>query len=145
MCISMKLMARSLPSRIRNFVRDDRLRGMAGPAWIRPWCLAPTCARIVPRLVGVQTRRRCMDLPVFPSEKRTYTDRVSGVTVHQLTEHMAHSYHLYFTNPGWWDGDRRLLFGSERGNSSNLYSLELASSEITRLTSNPPRSEERRV
>lgn len=79
-----------------------------------------------------------MRLPVFPSEKRTYPDRVTGVTVHQLTEHLAHSYHLYFTNPGWWDGNRRLLFGSDRGNSGNLYSLELESGEITRLTDNPP-------
>ena len=79
-----------------------------------------------------------MSLPTFPSEKRTYADRITGVTVHQLTEHMAHSYHLYFTNPGWWDGDRRLLFGSDRGNSSNLYAMELASGAITRLTDNPP-------
>ena len=79
-----------------------------------------------------------MSLPVSPSEKRTYKDRVTGVTVHQLTEHLAHSYHLYFTNPGWWDNDRRLLFGSDRGNSSNLYSMELTSGEITRLTDNPP-------
>ena len=79
-----------------------------------------------------------MSLPVLPGEKKTYQDRVTGVTGHQLTEHMAHSYHLYFTNPGWWDGDRRLLFGSDRGNSSNLYSLELASGAITRLTDNPP-------
>ncbi|HEU5013748.1 MAG TPA: oligogalacturonate lyase family protein [Roseiflexaceae bacterium] len=79
-----------------------------------------------------------MTLLTFPSEKRTYTDRVTGVTVHQLTDYMAHSYHLYFTNPGWWDGDRRLLFGSDRGNSGNLYSMELASGEMTRLTDNPP-------
>jgi len=79
-----------------------------------------------------------MTLPVFPSEKRSYKDRVTGVMVHQLTEHMAHSYHLYFTNPGWWDRDRRLLFGSDRGNSGNFYSLELESGEITRLTDNPP-------
>ena len=79
-----------------------------------------------------------MSLQTLPSEKRTYADRVTGVTVHQLTDHMAHSYHLYFTNPGWWDDGRRLLLGSDRGNSSNLYSLELASGEITRLTNNPP-------
>jgi oligogalacturonide lyase len=79
-----------------------------------------------------------MSLSTFPGEKRTYKDRITGVTVHQLTEHMAHSYHLYFTNPGWWDGDRRLLFGSDRGNSTNLYSIELANGAITRLTDNPP-------
>jgi oligogalacturonide lyase len=79
-----------------------------------------------------------MSLPTLPSEKRTYSDRVTGVTVHQLTEHMAHSYHLYFTNPGWWDGGRRLLFGSDRGNCANLYSMELASGTITRITDNAP-------
>ncbi len=77
-----------------------------------------------------------MSLPVFPSEKRIYNDRVTRASMHQLTQHMAHSYHLYFTNPGWWDGDRRLLFGSDRGNSSNLYSMELANGAITRLTDN---------
>jgi oligogalacturonide lyase len=79
-----------------------------------------------------------MDLPGLPSEKRTYRDRVTGVTVHQLTDHHAHSYHLYFTNPGWWDDNQRLLFGSDRGNCGNLYSMELASGVITRLTNNAP-------
>ena len=82
-----------------------------------------------------------MALPTFPSERQTYRDRVSGVTVHQLTSHMAHSYHLYFTNPGWWDANRRLLFGSDRGNCGNLYSFELESGDITRLTDNPPGTE----
>ena len=79
-----------------------------------------------------------MSLQMFPSEKRTYADGATGVTVHQLTDHLAHSYHLYFTNPGWWNGGRRLLFGSDRGNSGNLYSMELSSGAITRLTDNPP-------
>ena len=79
-----------------------------------------------------------MPLPTLPSERTTYQDRLTGVTVHQLTNYMAHSYHLYFTNPGWWDNNRRLLFGSDRGNTGNLYSFELESGEITRLTNNPP-------
>lgn len=77
-------------------------------------------------------------LSCLPSERISYHDRVTGVTVHQLTNHLAHSYHLYFTNPGWWDAGRRLLFGSERGNAGNLYSIELESGEISRLTDNPP-------
>lgn len=79
-----------------------------------------------------------MNLPTLPSEKRTYTDRITGVTVHQLTSYLAHSYHLYFTSPGWWDDNRRLLFGSDRDNRSNLYSIELESGEITRLTDDAP-------
>lgn len=74
----------------------------------------------------------------FPSETRTYPDRVTGVTVHQLTDHLAHSYHLYFTNRGWWDHGRQLLFGSDRGNASNLYSLDTATHAITRITDHPP-------
>ncbi len=61
-------------------------------------------------------------------------DRTTGLSVQQLTDHLAHSYHLYFTNPGWWDNGRRLLFGSDRGNSSNLYSIELESGQITAIT-----------
>ena len=79
-----------------------------------------------------------MGLPSLSSEKHTYTDRVTGVSVQQLTDHLAHNYHLYFTNPGWWDAGRRLLFGSDRGNCGNLYSIELASGVLTRLTDNAP-------
>ncbi|HWQ15282.1 MAG TPA: oligogalacturonate lyase family protein [Roseiflexaceae bacterium] len=70
----------------------------------------------------------------YPPEWRTFEDLVTGVTIRQLTHYKGHSHHLYFTNPGWYDGGRRLLFGSDRGNRTNLYSLELASGLITQLT-----------
>lgn len=70
----------------------------------------------------------------FPAEQRTFTVEQTGVEVRQLTHYKGHSYHLYFTNPGWYDGGRRLLFGSDRCNRTNLYSVELASGEITQLT-----------
>src|SRR5262245_20104811 len=82
-----------------------------------------------------------MSLPTIPSERRTYQDRKTGVTVQQLTNHFAHSYHLYFTNPGWWDDNRRLLFASDRGNSQNLYSMELETGISTKLTDNLPLTE----
>ena len=63
-----------------------------------------------------------------------YRDRITGRTVRQLTHHKAHSQHLYFTNPGWFDGGRRLVFGSDRGNRTNLYSVELESGLITQHT-----------
>lgn len=75
---------------------------------------------------------------VFPAEGRTYTDRLSGVPVRQLTDYLGHSHHLYFTNPGWHDGGRRLLFGSDRANRHNLFSVELATGEITQLTDLDP-------
>jgi oligogalacturonide lyase len=71
---------------------------------------------------------------VWPAECSEYEDPTSGVPVRRLTDYKGHSNHVYFTNPGWWDGDRRLLFGSDRENRSSLFSVELESGEITQLT-----------
>lgn len=69
-----------------------------------------------------------------PAEWRSFTADKTGIEVRQLTNYKGHSYHLYFTNPGWYDGGRKLLFGSDRCNRTNLFSIELASGEITQLT-----------
>jgi len=71
---------------------------------------------------------------VSPSEYSEFRDRKTGVTVRQLTDYRGHSHHLYFTNPGWWDGGRRLLFGSDRANRTNLFSLELETGAIEQMT-----------
>ncbi len=70
----------------------------------------------------------------FAAEWRIRTDHETGVEVRQLTDHKGHSHHLYFTNPGWYDDGRKLLFGSDRGNRTNLFGLDLGSGEITQLT-----------
>lgn len=75
---------------------------------------------------------------IYPSEMSDYQDRISGVTVHRLTSWLGHSHHTYFTNNGWWDGNRRLLFNSDRKNASNLFSIELETGEISRLTDFKP-------
>lgn len=74
---------------------------------------------------------------VWPSERKTYIDRLTGLEVTQLTDYKAHSHHLYFTESGWYDGEQRLLLISDRGNSTNLYSLHLESGQITQLTDYP--------
>lgn len=74
---------------------------------------------------------------MIPAEWREYRDRETGARVRQLTNYRGHSYHLYFTNPGWYDGGRRVLFGSDRDNRSNLFGLDLESGEITQLTDLP--------
>lgn len=73
----------------------------------------------------------------FPAESRTLRDPETGVRITQLTDHKAHSHHTYFTNPGWYDDGRRLLFASDRGNATNLYGLDLASHEFRQLTDLP--------
>jgi oligogalacturonide lyase len=78
---------------------------------------------------------------LFPSEIRERRDSQTGVLIRQLTAYKGHSHHFYFTNPGWWDGGRRLLFGSDRGNCTDLYSLELASGAVTQLTEHGPHTD----
>lgn len=71
---------------------------------------------------------------VTPAEWKVYKDRITGVEVTQLTNYKAHSHHFYFTENGWYDQGQRLLFISDRGNSTNLFSLEMKTGEITQLT-----------
>lgn len=70
----------------------------------------------------------------FPAEWRTFSDPETGVEVKQLTNYKGHSHHFYFTNSGWYANGSKLLFGSDRGNRTNLFSIELASGAITQLT-----------
>lgn len=71
---------------------------------------------------------------VWPAEWQITKDLITGRPMRQLTNYLAHSFHLYFTNNGWYGQGSRLLFGSDRGNATNLYSLDLSSGEITQLT-----------
>ncbi|WP_159881256.1 oligogalacturonate lyase family protein [Paenibacillus puerhi] len=74
---------------------------------------------------------------VWPSERKTVIDRLTGIEVVQLTNYKAHSHHLYFTESGWYDGGQRLLLISDRGNSTNLFSLHVESGLLTQLTDYP--------
>ncbi len=74
----------------------------------------------------------------FKPEWHAFRDLQTGVQVRQLTHYKAHSHHLYFTNLGWYDDGKKLLFGSDRCNRTNLFSLSLESGEITQLTDLEP-------
>ena len=71
------------------------------------------------------------------SEKHIFRDAKSGATVTRLTSYRANSNHIYFTNNGFFDEGRRILFASERGNAHNLFTMELESGEIEQLTDFP--------
>ena len=75
---------------------------------------------------------------IWPAEWRDVEDPVSGVPLRQLTDYKGHSHHLYFTNPGWFAGGRKLLFGSDRENRTNLFGIDLESGEIAQLTDLEP-------
>ncbi len=72
------------------------------------------------------------------SEKKVYKDPSSGVPVTQLTDYKGHSHHFYFTNPGWYESGRKLLFSSDRNNRTNLFGVDLESGEIEQLTDLEP-------
>lgn len=71
---------------------------------------------------------------VWGTEWKIYKDRETGATVRQLTDYFANHYHVYFTNPGWYAGGKKMLMGGDRENKSNLYSVDLETGLITQLT-----------
>lgn len=75
---------------------------------------------------------------VWSPEWKDYNDPISGVNIRQLTNYKGHSNHLYFTNPGWYYDDQKLLFGSDREDRTNLFSIDLKTGEITQLTDLEP-------
>ncbi|WP_042462371.1 oligogalacturonate lyase family protein [Neobacillus dielmonensis] len=75
----------------------------------------------------------------WPSEQSEFRDSITDIKITQLTDHKAHDYHVYFTNNGWYDNGSRLLICSDRGNSTNLYSIELSTGELTQLTDLDPK------
>ncbi len=70
----------------------------------------------------------------WPSEIKSYKDSLTGVNITQLTDHMAHSFHLYFTNNGWYDDENKMLIVSDRDNQTNLFSVDLLNGELIQLT-----------
>jgi oligogalacturonide lyase len=70
----------------------------------------------------------------WPAEWKEFHDQITGVKISQLTDYMAHSFHTYFTNDGMYDNGSKLLVCSDRGNSTNLFSLDLTNGEFTQLT-----------
>ena len=75
---------------------------------------------------------------IWPSESTTFQDTDSATTVRQLTNYRGHSHHFYFTNSGWYANDTRLLIASDRGNATNLYSVDLTTGELLQVTDLAP-------
>jgi oligogalacturonide lyase len=69
----------------------------------------------------------------LPPEAETFVAD-TGVTVRRVTDSRAHDHHAYFTELGWWDDGRRLLFGSDRTGSPNLFSVHLETGVITQCS-----------
>jgi oligogalacturonide lyase len=85
---------------------------------------------------------------VYPSEKRVYQDRKSGVQVTQLTSRGI-NYHFYFTENSFDRTDKEIYFLSNRGNEGaeicNLFRMDLESGEMVQLTDDPTGVEAGRI
>ncbi len=76
-------------------------------------------------------------MKTYKSEKFSYIDKNTGAEVTRFTSWRTNSNHLYFTNNCFYDNGKKLVFASERDNAPNLYSLDIASGEISQLTDLP--------
>lgn len=73
---------------------------------------------------------------IYPSEKHSYIDPVSGHQVTQLTSQGINC-HMYFTDNSFDLDGREIYFVSDRGSESghfNLFRMDLSSGEMTQLT-----------
>ncbi len=88
--------------------------------------LLVTC---VPSLAGESfVGRRC------PSEKRTFVDTVTGLTVTAMTTDPAPDGKIYHTHPSWTADGRYILLSSRRSGRPEFYAIEEATGVIIQLT-----------
>ena len=75
---------------------------------------------------------------VFPSEKRTYTDAVTGLTVNVLTTDAASDAKPYQTHTTWTADGEWIIFRSNRGdNGSQAFLVHERDGTIVQLTDGP--------
>jgi len=74
----------------------------------------------------------------WPAEDERFDDPTSGARTRRLTSYPGvDDYHLYFTEDGWYDDGRRLLFRSGRSGTYGLYSIDLETGLIEQVTDLP--------
>jgi oligogalacturonide lyase len=71
---------------------------------------------------------------IFHDTPFTYTDQYSEREIQRLTDYLGHSHHFYFTDPCWFNGNRSLVFCSDRENRTNLFRYDLDTGTITQMT-----------
>jgi oligogalacturonide lyase len=73
----------------------------------------------------------------FPSEKRSFSDPVTGATVWQMTEHPSINHPTYFLQSSFYLDGRGLIFTSYRSGSAQLFEATWPEGEIRQLTDGP--------
>jgi oligogalacturonide lyase len=72
------------------------------------------------------------------SEHSTYRDRVTGVLIHQMTNHPSINHSTYFLQSSFTPDGRTLIFTSYRTGTSQLFAIDFPDGEIRQLTNGPP-------
>ena len=73
----------------------------------------------------------------FASETRELTDKRTGASIRQMTDHPAISHNLYFSNPSWTPDGKSIVFTSYRSGKPDLFKMDEAAGTITQLTDTP--------
>lgn len=71
---------------------------------------------------------------LIPAPLLQFEDPESRTRVTRLTNFKCHSFHLYFTESGWWDGGSQLVFLSDRGGATNFYSYHQGDKTVRQLS-----------
>lgn len=74
----------------------------------------------------------------FPSEHSSSRDRVTGLTVHQMTNHPSINHATYFLQSAFAPGNGQLLFTSYRSGQAQFFEAAFPDGEIRQLTGGPP-------
>lgn len=73
----------------------------------------------------------------LPSEKRSFTDPVSGLTINVLTSDPANDSKPYQTHTTWTADGKWIIFRSDRGGGSQAYLVNEQSGDIIQITDGP--------
>lgn len=71
---------------------------------------------------------------IFASETRELSDKRTGASIRQMTDHPAISHNLYFTNPSWTPDGATIVFTSYRSGKPDLFKMDEEAGTITQLT-----------
>ncbi|MAS36903.1 MAG: oligogalacturonide lyase [Anaerolineaceae bacterium] len=71
---------------------------------------------------------------VYTDERFQYEDPFSGRVITQLTDHLGHSNHFYFTDPCWFNDGQSMLFNGDREGRRNLFRYDFDDGKITQMT-----------
>ncbi len=75
---------------------------------------------------------------IYPPERTSYRDSVTGALIHRMTSHESNSHLSYFLQSSFTPDSRKLIFTSYRTGSAQLFEAGFPDGPIRQLTGGPP-------